>query len=337
MDSHKSEVWVVAESRPGAVGAEELIGKARELADALPGTQPGSTAAVLMCAADCAEAADMKSLACAGADRVVRVLGKTLPWDRASCGRALAALIKRERPQIVLAAATAFGRSVMPYAAALCGAGLTADCTGLSIEPDSGLLLQTRPAIGGNVMATIKTPNRKPQMATVRPRTFRPMHFPGKSCAIEEVRHDDPAGEAQVKTISFTPFDETGDISEYDAVVAGGRGLRRAEGFELLARLASALGGAVGASRPTVEMKWITYPHQVGLSGRVVSPKLYVAAGISGSVQHLAGMATAGKIVAINRDPDAPIFRASDIAICGDLYDIIPQLIEKIEKRRAEI
>ena len=334
------EVWVLGETRnSGAVNdtVYELSAKARALADslaALTGRRHGVSVAMMLDEKN-ASRADLSRIGQYGADSVIAVRGNGLPFDRAKCAKILALLAERARPQILLASATAFGRSVMPYAAALLGTGLTADCTGLEIEEGSGLLLQTRPAIGGNVMATIKTPNHKPQMATVRPRTFRiPEPIPGRTPGVVEPEIPyiaDSAGSS-----SFEPFEESvGTLQDADAIVSGGKGLRRAEGFELISRLADAIGGVVGASRPTVEMKWIGYRHQVGLSGQTVSPKVYIAAGISGSAQHLAGMGTSGKIISINRDPEAPVFNASDVALCGDLYEIIPLLIERIERRKA--
>ncbi len=338
-------VWVLGEAKPdGALAATafELTAKARELADALAnraqeGGRPPVHVVLLLDAAS-AQDARAEELQAYGADSAAVVALDGLPYDRAACGRILAHLARRGQPQIILASATAFGRSVMPYAAALLETGLTADCTGLAIEPESSLLLQTRPAIGGNIMATIKTPGHRPQMATVRPKTFR-LPEPATAAPLTVDRPEIPAevAEPSLRTVSFEPFRETdGTLQEKEAVVSGGKGLRKAEGFELIARLASLLDAGVGASRPVVEMKWIDYPHQVGLSGQVVSPKVYIAAGISGTVQHLAGMQTAGKIVAINRDPDALIFNVSDVAICGDLYEVIPLLIERIEAFQAE-
>ena len=271
-----------------------------------------------------------------GADKVIVVSGDGLPADRAASARVLAYLAAQSRPEIILASATAFGRAVMPYAAALLKTGLTADCTGLSIDRKTGLLLQTRPAIGGNIMATINTPEHIPQMATVRPRTFRIPAPESRLAGVEIASVPDEVVKRTVTTVGFKKFNENdATLQERDVVVAGGKGLRRAAGFELIAKLADLLGGGVGASRPAVEMKWAAYPHQIGLSGQVVSPKVYIAAGISGAVQHLAGMQTAGKIIAINRDSEAQIFNVADIAICGDLYDVIPRLIEKIEQKHG--
>ncbi len=342
-DHGSDEIWVLGETKAsGELSSTiaELSGKAKELAESLL-TVTGESRAVMIILlqkkrSDTENRGILEKIGEYGADKVIRVTLDDLPWDRAASARVLAHLIECRKPQIVLAAATAYGRSVMPYAAALLQTGLTADCTELDIELETGQLLQTRPAIGGNIMATIKTPEHRPQMATVRPRTFRiPKPVVGRICVVEEPALPSELLEPTVKTVSCKPFpDEKEGIQEKDVIVSGGRGLRRPEGFALLAKLATELDGGVGASRPTVEMKWTTYPHQVGLSGQVVSPKVYIAAGISGAVQHLAGMQTAGKIVSINRDPDAPIFRVSDIAICGDLYEIIPILLEKIQERR---
>jgi electron transfer flavoprotein alpha subunit len=334
------EVWVLGETKySGAVSdtVYEISAKARELADALAASGRGrrGVSVVMMLDEKNAHRADLGRIGRYGADSVTAVRGDGLPFDRAKCAKILSLLAERARPQILLASATAFGRSVMPYAAALLGTGLTADCTGLEIEDGSGLLLQTRPAIGGNIMAVIKTPNHRSQMATVRPGTFgipAPVH--GKTAEVVEPQI--PYIADSVRASSFEPFETShAGMTERDAIVAGGKGLRRAEGFGLISRLADAINAGVGASRPAVEMKWIGYRHQVGLSGRVVSPKVYIAAGISGSVQHLAGMSSSGKVVSINRDPDAPIFRVSDVAICGDLYEVIPMLIERIERRKA--
>jgi electron transfer flavoprotein alpha subunit len=332
-------VLVLGETKcSGAVSdtVYELSAKARALADSLKSSagRRHDVNVIMMLDEKNASEADLGRIGQYGADAVAVVRGDGLPFDRAKCAKILALLAKKARPQILLASATAFGRSVMPYAAALLGTGLTADCTGLEIEEDRGLLLQTRPAIGGNVMAVIKTPNHRPQMATVRPGTFGiPEPVRGRTAKVMEPEM--PYIDDSVRASSFEPFNACrAALHERDAIVSGGKGLRRAEGFELISRLAETVGAGVGASRPVVEMKWIGYPHQVGLSGQAVSPKVYIAAGISGTVQHLAGMSSSGKIVSINRDPEAPIFKVSDVAICGDLYEVIPMLIERIEKRK---
>ena len=256
-------------------------------------------------------------------------------FEAAARARILAAVVRELAPEAVLASATSSGRAILPAAAALLRCGLTADCTGLSIDPLTGDLLQTRPAFGGSVMATIASPGRRPQLATVRPRSFP---VPAAWTAIDE-RHRlqlpedvfDPRGAVGLGVTHGD--DDVGDpLESADVIVAGGKGLRRAAGFELLAELARVLGGRVGASRAAVEAGWIDHAHQVGLSGRVVSPRLYVAVGISGAVQHLAGMRTAGTIVAINRDPRAPILQAADIALIGDAWDLVPRLIARLKR-----
>jgi len=229
----------------------------------------------------------------------------------------------------------------MPAAAAALGTGLTADCTGLDIDFDTMDLIQTRPAIGGNVMASIRTPNHRPQMATVRPRTFSPGE-PDRTREAKLLRLDIPQEilDSPVEALGAEPAEgDESNIQDMDVIVSGGKGIARAGSFDLLRELASLLGGGVGASRAAVDNRWIGYPHQVGLSGKAVSPRVYIAAGISGSVQHLAGIQTADFIVAVNRDPDAPIFRVADLSICGDLFDVIPRVIEavrsRIEKRKS--
>ena len=339
------DIWVLGETKPSGELAStvfELSAKARELADAAAkhsGEACGVKVLLLLdSAVSCAARPEQAGYY--GADKVVVASGDGLPADRAASARILAHLAAQCKPAVIIASATAFGRAVMPYAAALLKTGLTADCTELSIDQETGLLIQTRPAIGGNVMATIKTPRHAPQMATVRPRTFRiPAPMTDRLAAVEILDTPDIPDEVTrrtVTTVGFKKFDDSDrTLQERDVIVSGGKGLRRAEGFELISKLADLLGGGVGASRPTVEMKWTSYPHQVGLSGQAVSPKVYIAAGISGAVQHLAGMQTSGKIIAINRDPDAQIFNFSDVAICGDLYDVIPKLIEKIERKKG--
>ncbi|MDR3280162.1 MAG: electron transfer flavoprotein subunit alpha/FixB family protein [Synergistaceae bacterium] len=338
-----NEVWVLGEgSIDGGLSDTvfELSLRARSLADALENYsgERHTVSVILPLDSGTADLARPEEAGRAGADRVVVIKSEGLVFDRAACGKTIAHMAKSSPngvPKIFIASATAFGRSVMPYAAALLETGLTADCTGLEIDPKSGLLLQTRPAIGGNIMATIKTPNHRPQMATVRPGTF-PMPRPDARghAKVSEFAIPEHLSARTVETVAFSPYSrEEGTLKDRDVVISAGRGLRRPEGFKLIARLASLLGAGVGASRPAVEMKWIGYPHQVGLSGQTISPKVYIAAGISGSVQHLAGIQTSGTIIAINRDPEARIFGVSDVAICGDLYEALPKLIERIEAK----
>lgn len=308
----------------------ELTGKARNLADFKE-----CEVSVLLLAESLSD--NPSDLFRFGADKVLVVQDPSLSiFNQGIAVNVLKAIIEAENPEILLAPATTIGRTVLPSVAAILQTGLTADCTGLEIDPDSGLLLQTRPAIGGNVMATIKTPVHRPQMATVRPKTFR---IPAPRNRVGTLVYPTLPKETFSSPIQSIHLQRAegggGNIQDRDCVVSGGKGLRRPEGFKLIRELAELIDAGVGASRPTVEAKWISYPHQVGLSGKVVAPKIYLAAGISGAVQHLAGMQTAQKIIAINKDPEAPIFRIADVALCGDLYDILPKLIERIRVERC--
>lgn len=243
--------------------------------------------------------------------------------------RAVATLIAQRRPEIVLAGATARGRSLMPRLAVLLRTGLTADCTGLEIDPESGNLLQTRPAFGGNVMATIVTRRHRPQMATVRPRVMAPAARNG--AATPEVRRWTPPDEMMEEDVLILhraeESPETVNIAEARVLVAGGAGIGGAEGFGRLRELAELLGGEVAASRVAVDAGWAPYSRQVGQTGRTVQPDLYVAVGISGSVQHRAGMQSSGLIVAVNTDPYAPIFRVADYGVVGDWREVLPRLV----------
>lgn len=248
----------------------------------------------------------------------------------------LARCCREERPSIFLIGATSTGRSLGPRVAARLETGLTADCTSLDIDPETGFLMQTRPAYGGNIMATIITPNSRPQMATVRYKMFpeaKPVEAPkgvvvNKAMNMKSVRD-------RVKVLGFEEAKEELSITDADIVVSGGLGMGEAKGFELMRQLADALGGAVGASRPTVDEGWIDYRHQVGLSGRTVRPQVYVACGISGAVQHQAGMKTSDVIIAVNKDREAPIFKISSLGVVGDLYEVVPRLIEKIKEHNG--
>ena len=325
-------VLVCGECRNGTLHSStlELACKARELADERNGTV---TVVLPFGHLDDDPARCIRH----GADRVVLVSHPSLDLFNPDIeSRLFAALIRRFRPEIVLAAATTSGRTTLPAVAAIVDTGLTADCTGLSIDQETGDLLQTRPAIGGNVLATIRTPSRRPQMATVRPRTFRLL--PEDASRNGEIFRLAPPESFLASPLTplgrETREAETAPIQDAEVVVSGGKGLKRPDAFRLVEGLAAVLDGAVGASRPTVEAKWIGYPHQVGLSGKVVTPRAYIAVGISGAIQHLAGMQTSEFIVAINRDPEAGIFRVADIGLVGDLFDVVPRLAGAIKARK---
>jgi electron transfer flavoprotein alpha subunit len=252
---------------------------------------------------------------------------------------AIVELIEDVKPEVVIAAATTSGRTLMPLVAARLMTGLTADCTGLDIDEKERLLLQTRPAIGGNVMATIKTPIARPQMATVRPKSARPLSpDPTRTGKVVLRAYSRENASPALERILECVADTTQEVSVQDAevIVAGGKGVKSKEGFKLVEDLARELGAAVGATRDVVDLGWIGYPHQIGLSGKTVSPKLYIAIGISGTIQHLAGMQTAETIVAVNKDKDAQIFKVADFGIVGDLFEVVPEIIAKLRRAKAQ-
>lgn len=325
---------MIGEVRSGHIqpSTRELTAKARSLADS-----GGSSVTTLLMFDDMAS--DPKECIGYGADVVTCACGPDFRlFNQEIQYRMVAHMIEKIRPAIVLAPATTSGRTIMPAAAAAIGTGLTADCTGLEIDPESGDLLQTRPAIGGNVMATIRTSNHRPQMATVRPRTFPiPDPDPSREGRVEYIEAPPEILDSRIVPLGVEIIEGEGsNIQDMDVIVSGGKGVARPESFDMLRELASLLGGGVGASRAAVDNRWIGYPHQVGLSGKAVSPKVYIATGISGSVQHLAGIQTAGYIVAVNKDPDAPIFRVADLAICGDLFEIVPKMIEAVKRETGK-
>jgi electron transfer flavoprotein alpha subunit len=244
---------------------------------------------------------------------------------------AMTHLIHQYHPEIVLIGATSIGRTFAPKVAARLKTGLTADCTGLDIDLDKRVLLQTRPAFGGNIMATIICPERRPQMASIRPKVMKKPK--ADSSRRGEIIHEKLTITHNPKStvIKFIQ-DLTSkiDIGEADIIVSGGRGMGGSENFKLLEELAKKLNGAVGASRAAVDADWIPYSHQVGQTGKTVCPKLYIACGISGAIQHLVGMQSSDIIVAINEDPDAPIFKIANYGIVGNLFEFIPYLIKEL-------
>jgi electron transfer flavoprotein alpha subunit len=275
-----------------------------------------------------------------GADKVYLLEDEELEqYQTEPYADALSGVITRYKPSIVLFGATTTGRDLAPRIAARLRTGLTADCTGLEIEDKTGLLLQVRPAFGGNIMATIKCAHHRPQMATVRPKVMK-KPVPDFSRRGEMIRIDgqvDKLDSRTLRTRILNTIEATGqmaNLEEAEVVVSGGRGLEKAENFHLLEELARALGGAVGASRAAVDAGWKPHPFQVGQTGKTVCPKLYIACGISGAVQHLVGMQTSDIVVAINKDPGAPIFNVADFGIVGDLFQVVPALIRLVQAGR---
>jgi len=326
-----SGVWIYAEQRNGRIAPVtlELLGKGRELADQLE----VPLAAVLL-GSGLNGLAD--ELVAYGADIVYAVDESELAqFTDDSYGNVLVDLIREHKPEIVLAGATAIGRSFIPRVATALATGLTADCTDLSIRKDDGALLQTRPAFGGNVMATIVCPDTRPQIATVRPLVMKPnIRDSLRQGRIVAVSPEPARMQSRVRVVEniLEEADQL-NLNEADIVVSGGRGLENEKGFALIKELADVLGGGVGASRAAVDSGWISYPHQVGQTGKTVAPKIYIACGISGAIQHVVGMRSADTIIAINKDPEAPIFDVATYGIVGDVFEVLPRMIEKLKQR----
>ena len=328
-----SGIMVYAEYRHGKVApvSYELLGIGRQLAD----QQKVPLAAVIL-GSNMGEAA--KELVVYGADIVYKVDDPALEFfTDETYGNILEDVVREQKPEVVLAGATAIGRSFIPLVATGLATGLTADCTQLAIRPEDGVLLQTRPAFGGNIMATIECPYTRPQMATVRPRVMKAaVPDTDRKGEIIDYQPDPSRMQSRVKVLrNVLEEQDQVNITEGDIIVAGGRGLDDEKGFKLIRQLADAIGGAVGASRAAVDSQWIAYPHQVGQTGKTVNPKLYIACGISGAIQHVVGMQSSETIVAINKDSHAPIFDVATYGIVGDLFEVVPKLIEKIKEKRG--
>lgn len=326
-------VWVFVQHDDGGVHhvSLELVGEGRKLADQL------GTHLSCMVMGTTVES-NIDELSCYDIDKLYIVESPVLDRYRTRpYVDAAVTLIKKYKPEIVLIGATSTGRDFGGGLATELRTGLTADCTGLDIEIDTRSLMQTRPAFGGNIMATIKSSNHRPQMATVRPKVFA-IPLRGEKRAIGEVRVEVPLSEKKQKSriLEWIPSKEGVNLADANVIVSGGRGIGKPENFALLQELADLIDGAVGASRAAVDAGWIDYSHQVGQTGRTVRPKIYIACGISGAVQHLAGMKTSDVIIAINKDPDAPIFKMATYGFVGDVLEVVPKLINKLKNRRQK-
>ncbi|HTY12681.1 MAG TPA: electron transfer flavoprotein subunit alpha/FixB family protein [Candidatus Omnitrophota bacterium] len=329
-------IWVFAEQHGGNVQnvAYELIAEGRKLAETL-----GCEVCAVLAGDDHIES-KCQSLFDHGADKVYLVTDPELQHYRtAPYTRALTQLVDKYKPEIFLIGATTTGRDLAARMAVRVNCGLTADCTGLSIDPVKKILQQTRPAFGGNIMATILSPNHRPQMATVRPKVFKKEKIKNPKSEQGNVIKFKPTLKPEdllVKILSIVK-DESVKVNLQDAeiIVSGGRGIQDPKNFKMVEELAQALGGAVGASRATVDAGWISAHHQVGQTGKTVAPKLYIACGIAGKIQHLVGMQGSDTIVAINKDPDAPIFKLATYGIVGDCLEVVPALTRKIREIRG--
>ena len=328
IDEYKG-VWVFAEQREGKLlnVSIELIGEGRKIADELD-----TELTAILLGKDIDDLA--KQLIKYGADNVLYGESELLQiYTTDGYTKVICDLIKERKPEIMLIGATNIGRDLGPRISARIHTGLTADCTRLEVDKENRRLLQTRPAFGGNLMATIICPNHRPQMSTVRPGVMEKAKYDESRLGniekfVPNLREEDikakvlevvKEAKAQVK------------LEEANIIVSGGRGLGNPEGFKLIEELAEKLGAVVGASRATVDAGWIDQSHQVGQTGKTVRPTLYIACGISGAIQHLAGMQESEVIVAINKDKNAPIFKIADYGVVGDVYEVLPELIEALD------
>ncbi len=321
-------VWVFAEQRDNNLlnVAIELVGEGRKIADAL---NVPLTAVLLGYNVD----GLAEKLVKYGADEVLYADHNLLDvYTTEGYSKVIYDLIKERKPEILLIGATNIGRDLGPRISARVHTGLTADCTKLDVDLENRRLMQTRPAFGGNLMATIICPDHRPQMSTVRPGVMEKAKYnENRTGEIVKFTPDLKDEDIRAKVVEVVKGGKAEvQLEESKIIVSGGRGLGNPEGFKLIEDLANKLGGVVGASRATVDAGWIEHSHQVGQTGKTVRPSLYVACGISGAIQHLAGMQDSKVIVAINKDPDAPIFKIADYAIVGDVYEILPALIEAL-------
>ncbi|MFX1530854.1 MAG: FAD-binding protein [Promethearchaeota archaeon] len=326
-------VWVIAEHYKNIIHpvAFQLLGKGAELAKEL---EVNLTFVIL--GADFDDQLEEFSLY--GPDHIIYIKSPILKHYYSDLYvQILTDLINENKPEIILIGATPTGRDFAPRVAKRLNAGLTADCTGLEIDQTTRNLLQTRPTFGGTLMATIRTPNSRPQMATVRPGIFQSPEKMKKNTEIKKIEFNFKEKDLVSKIVKVIDRVKSSvNLEEAEIIVAGGRGVGSKENFKMIEELAEVLGAELGGSRVTVELNWLSQDRQIGQTGKTVSPKLYIACGISGAIQHLVGMQNSEIIVAINKDRKAPIFKVAHYAIIGDLHEIVPVLIEKIKKIKNE-
>jgi len=330
--SDYSGVWVFAEQKEGKVAnvAFELLGEGTRLAEKL-----NTKVSAVLIGAGMENAA--KELIAWGADTVYVVdYPKLNLYNDESYSEIIVQLVRDYKPEIILIGATTYGRSLGPRVSSILNTGLTADCTGLEIDTEKRMLLQTRPAFGGNLMATIICPNHRPQMSTVRPKVMKALEPDYTRQGEIIVTNVNIPTDTVTKVLEvINNLTEKVNLTEADIIVSAGRGIGDPKNLKYIQELANVLGAAVGASRAVVDNGWIDYSHQVGQTGKTVGPKVYFACGISGAVQHLAGMSSSDIIIAINKNPDAPIFKIANIGIVGDLFEILPALTNEFKQRLA--
>ena len=328
LSSYKN-VWIFAEQREGKIAPVviELLGEGRKLAKEVDAE---------LCAILLGKDVDglAKELITFGADKVYVADDALLKkYTTDAYTKVIKDAIDEIKPEIMLFGATHIGRDLAPRIASRVGTGLTADCTKLEIDPEDKKIKQTRPAFGGNIMATIICPNHRPQMSTVRPgvmdKAEKDETRTGEVIALDYKITQDDIRTTVLETVKTKK--DLVSLTDANVIVSGGLGLGGPEGFEMLKKLADKLGGVVGSSRAAVDAGWIDHSHQVGQTGTTVKPNLYIACGISGAIQHLAGMQSSDFIIAINKNPAAPILEIADYGVVGDLHEIVPMLIEKLD------
>ena len=334
MEAKSKDLWVFVETNEDGTAKNvgiELLTPGKMMA----GKQGGKLVAVVI-GSNVDAAVGMANSH--GADQILVVDGPEYKhYSTDAYTIALCALVEKYGPTSMLIGATNNGRDLGPRVSCRLKTGLTADCTALDIDEESGNVAWTRPAFGGNLMATILCPDHRPQIGTVRPGVFKKSEpLEGKAEIIKEGIHvPEDKIRTQVLELIREMGDEKVDLEGAEIIVSGGRGVGGPEGFAPVRELAAALGATVGASRAAVDSGWIAHAHQVGQTGKTVGPKLYIACGISGAIQHLAGMSGSDVIVAINKDPDAPIFDVADYGVVGNLFEVLPVLTEEISKARG--
>ena len=324
--SEYKDIWIVAEQWEGKLEdiSFELLTRGLDL------QKQRECKLNAMVFGDEIEYSELQRLIDCGADKVICVKNSLLKYFKIEpYAKCMLDLIEKFKPEVILAGATSTGRTLMPYVAIKAKAGLTADCTLLEYD-DSNNLLQTRPAIGGNIMATIKTPDHRPQMATVRPKSTKPALLQSNRKGVIQIEKPNYDLSTKIERIKTIPNEDEISLQDAERVVVIGRGLKKAENLPLIKAFADEIGAAIGASRDAVDRGWLSYPHQVGLSGKTITPKLYIGLGVSGAIQHLAGMQTSENIIAVNSDPDAQIFKVADFGIVGNIFEVLPELTQAI-------
>ena len=324
-------VWIETECGKAKNVGYELLHAAKPLAE-----QKGCSLVAVVIGKDIESVA--KDAICYGADSAIIVDGPEYEYYSTDAfAKALTGLVEKYKPETLMLGATNNGRDLGPRVSCRLKTGLTADCTAIAIDEETGHVAWTRPTFGGNLMAVIMCPQHRPQMGTVRPGVFKKGAY-DQSRTGEIVKEEIHTAQEEIRTKlveRVNEVEEAVNLEEADIIVSGGRGMGSAENFKLLEDLAKELGGTVGCSRAVVDAGWMPHAHQVGQSGKTVAPKLYFAVGISGAIQHLAGIAGSDTVIAVNKDPDAPIFEVADYGIVGNLNEVVPALTEAFRARKA--